>query len=79
MNVTCRSWHVTHGKRWVNDMDMTGIVQMISSVGFPIVMCIILFNYVKETQAELTKAVNSLTTMVGELRDEIERMYKGVD
>lgn len=63
----------------MNDMDMTGIVQMISSVGFPIVMCIILFNYVKETQAELTKAVNSLTTMVGELRDEIERMYKGVD
>ena len=63
----------------MNDMDMTGIVQMISSVGFPIVMCIILFNYVKETQAELTKAVNSLTTMVGELRDEIERLYKGVD
>lgn len=63
----------------MNNMDMTGIVQMISSVGFPIVMCIILFNYVKETQAELTKAVNSLTTMVGELRDEIERMYKGVD
>ncbi len=77
--MTFRLWCVTHGRRWVNDMDMTGIVQMISSVGFPIVMCIILFNYVKETQAELTKAVNSLTTMVGELRDEIERMYKGAD
>lgn len=60
-------------------MDMASVVQMISSVGFPIVMCIILFNYVKETQQELTKAVNSLTTMVEELRDEIERMYKGVE
>lgn len=58
-------------------MDMTSIVQMISSVGFPIVMCIILFNYVKETQSELTKAVNSLTVMVGELRDEIKVMYGG--
>ena len=62
----------------MNSVDMASVVQMVSSVGFPIVMCIILFNYVKETQQELTKAVNSLTTMVGELRDEIERMYKGV-
>lgn len=58
-------------------MDMTGVIQMISSVGFPIVMCVILFNYVKETQTELTKAVNSLTLMVGELRDEIKAMYGG--
>lgn len=58
-------------------MDMANIVQMISSVGFPIVMCVILFNYIKETQAELTRAVNSLTAMVGELRDEIEKMYGG--
>lgn len=60
-------------------MDMTAIVQMVSSVGFPIVMCIILFNYIKETQSELTKAVNSLTDMVGELRLELEKIYKGGD
>lgn len=58
-------------------MDMAAIVQMISSVGFPVVMCIILFNYIKETQNDLTKAVNSLTDMVRELRDEIERAYEG--
>ena len=60
-------------------MDMAAVVQMISSVGFPIVMCVILFNYVKETQAELTKAVNSLTVMVGELRDEIKELSRRGD
>lgn len=57
-------------------MDITAIMQMISSVGFPIVMCIILFNYIKESQSELTKAVNSLTEMVGELRDEIKDLRR---
>lgn len=57
-------------------MDMAAIMQMISSIGFPIVMCIILFNYIKESQSELTKAVNSLTEMVGELRDEIKDLRR---
>lgn len=58
-------------------MDMTAIVQMISSVGFPIVMCVILFNYIKETQSKLTEAVNSLTDTVSALRIELEKMYRG--
>ena len=66
-----------NGIKGVILMDMAAIVQMISSVGFPVVMCIILFNYIKETQNDLTKAVNSLTDMVRELRDEIERAYEG--
>lgn len=57
-------------------MDLASVMQMISSVGFPIVMCIILFNYIKESQSELTKAVNSLTEMVGELRDEIKDLRR---
>ena len=60
-------------------MDMAAVVQMISSVGFPIVMCVILFNYMKENQNELIKAVNSLTIMVGELRDEIRDISKKGD
>lgn len=60
-------------------MDMAAVVQMVSSVGFPIVMCIILFSYIKETQSELTKAVNSLTTMVGDLRDEIREISRRGD
>ena len=58
-------------------MDMSAIVQMISSVGFPIVMCVILFNYIKETQSKLTEAVNSLTDTVSALRIELEKMYRG--
>ena len=58
-------------------MDMTAIVQMISSVGFPIVMCVILFNYIKETQSKLTEAVNSLTDTVSALLIELEKMYRG--
>lgn len=61
---------------------MDAVVQMVSSVGFPIVMCLSLFYYVKELEENhkeetksLTDALNNNTLVLQKLCDamEIER------
>lgn len=70
-----------------NDMDANTIIQIISSLGFPIVMCGALFWYMvrqrqahqeetehlKDTIAENTKVLAELTTLIKILTDEEER------
>lgn len=70
-----------------NDMDANTIIQIISSLGFPIVMCGALFWYMvkqrqthqgetehlKDTIAENTKVLAELTTLIKVLTDEKER------
>ena len=69
------------------NMDANSIIQIISSLGFPIVMCGALFWYMvkqreahqeetehlKDTIAENTKVLAELTTLIKVLTDEKER------
>lgn len=59
-------------------MDVTEIANMISSVGFPIVMCIILFKYMeknddkREREAnEMREAINNNTQVMNSLLENI--------
>lgn len=68
-------------------MDVQTVTQLISSVGFPVVMCGALFWYMvkqrqahqqetehlKDTIAENTKVLAELTTLIKVLTDEQER------
>lgn len=44
--------------------DLTGIVQIISTVGFPIVMCLILMKYMTEQNAKHESEVSHLTDTI---------------
>lgn len=45
------------------------IVNIIGSLGFPIAMCLAMFNYMKTNNKELTAAVTDLSKCVTELKD----------
>ena len=60
-------------------MDISAITQMITSVGFPICMTLILCYYIKdqtdvhkEETKELTNAINSLREMISEIKTKLE-------
>lgn len=60
-------------------MDISTVTQMITSVGFPICMTLILCYYIKyqtdvhkEETKELTNAINSLREMIAEIKMELE-------
>lgn len=64
-------------------MDISSVTQMITSVGFPICMTLLLCYYIKyqtdvhkaETK-ELTNAINSLREMISEIKTELEGEVK---
>ena len=61
--------HFTHVKREVIGMNIDGIVQIITTVGFPIAACIALFwqnMKMSETIANNTEAIVELTTIIKE-------------
>ena len=51
---------------------MNEILNAVSVVGFPIVMCGILCYYIFKTQNELIKAINSNTLEISKLIERIE-------
>ena len=53
-------------------MDANAILQAIGSIGFPIVMCLILMKYVQTTQDKLIEAIQNLTLAVKRLETLIE-------
>lgn len=60
-------------------MDITDITNLISSVGFPIVMCIVLFKYMEknddkreEEAKELREVINNNTLVLTELVSKID-------
>ena len=53
-------------------MDANAILQAIGSIGFPIVMCLILMKYVQNTQDKLIEAIQNLTLAVKRLETLIE-------
>lgn len=63
-------------------MEGQAIVNAISSIGFPIVMCLILVWYIKSTHEKLIEAIQSLTQAVIKLEtriDTIEDQTRGED
>lgn len=53
------------------------VVKAISSVGFPIVMCGVLFWYIYKVESQLTEAINQLTQVITRL--EIKLDSRGED
>ena len=60
-------------------MDVSTVTQIITSVGFPICMTLILWYYIKyqtdvhnEETKELTNAINSLREMISEIKTKLE-------
>lgn len=67
-------------------MELTGIVQIISTVGFPIAMCLALFYYLikkDETHAteskEFADALNKNTVVLQQLTDTLQLTKGGSD
>lgn len=58
-------------------MDYQAIVNLISSVGFPIFMCLYLVNTQNKQMAAMTEALNSLKESMQEMRDS-DRELKAV-
>jgi len=52
--------------------DMNTFVQMISTVGFPIVCVVFLWNYVNTTMKEFTKTMNENTLMLQKLYEKLD-------
>ena len=52
-------------------MDASWIQTIISSVGFPIAMCIMLCYYIFKVQSKLTDAIMELTQMIKELNQRL--------
>lgn len=64
-------------------MDISSITQLITSVGFPICMTLILCYYIKyqtdahkEETKELTNAINALKEMISEMKTKLEGALK---
>lgn len=64
-------------------MDVTQIVEIVSTVGFPIVMCLILLKYMKQERDEhdkevqhLTETINANTKVLTELCTLIKTLIK---
>lgn len=64
-------------------MDFNAIIQAIASLGFPIVMCLLVFWKMNENQKEdreyqkeQTKAITNLTVAVSELREVVKMWQK---
>ena len=55
-------------------MDANAIISTISSVGFPIVMCLILIWYIKGTHEKLIEAIQSLTQAVVKLEVRLDKL-----
>lgn len=60
-------------------MDISTITSLIGSIGFPIVMCLMMFNYMKDEEAKLTDAINELKNVITILTERIERIDKKDD
>lgn len=61
-------------------MDINEIVSIVSSLGFPIVMCLLFFKYIRELQAQhreesnkMAEAINNNTLTMQKLVDTLER------
>lgn len=49
------------------------VVKAISSVGFPIVMCGVLFWYIYKVESKLTDAINNLSQVIVRLETKLDK------
>lgn len=54
-------------------MEIETIVSLISSVGFPIICCVIMWKYINTTMQDFTKTMNENTRMIEKLCERIGR------
>lgn len=59
-------------------MDLTQITTMCSSLGFPIVMCLLLFNYIKTEQKETRTMINLLKESVDHLVEALREKHEEI-
>ena len=52
-------------------MDMSNIAQLVSSIGFPIVMCLIMCWFIKYTTDNYYQRIDALVEKMGELSEKI--------
>lgn len=60
-------------------MDVTQISSLIGSLGFPIVMCILLFSYMKEQNEQHQEETNALKDAINELKVAITTLTERLD
>lgn len=48
------------------------IITAVGTLGFPAVMCVLMFNYMKDNTVQLNDAVSTLTGVVNELKAMIQ-------
>ena len=54
--------------------EVTTITSMISNVGFPIAMCLLMMWYIYTSQSKLTEAINELKETMVEVKARLEAM-----
>lgn len=54
-------------------MEIETIVSLISSVGFPIVCCIFMWQYINTTLKDFMKTMNENTKMISKLCEKIDK------
>lgn len=59
-------------------MDLQAISQICSSMGFPIVMCLLMFNYIKTEQKETRSIIQSLKESIDQLNNTVRERNEKV-
>ena len=47
---------------------LTTVMQVVGSLGFPIVMCILLYNHLKEVQKDHKEEISKLSEVINDLK-----------
>lgn len=54
-------------------MDVSAVLSAIGSVGFPIVMCVMLFQYMKDESSQTREAIMELKSAITTLTERLKR------
>ena len=57
-------------------MDVNGIINLIGSLGFPIVACVGMFYLYNRTLKDFTSTLNDIANEIKELREELKELIK---
>lgn len=60
-------------------MDMTAISQLIASIGFPIVMCLLMYKYITEDSKQTREAISRLEKAITSMQQIIEHFLERED
>lgn len=55
-------------------MELNEIMTLISTIGFPIAMCIVLMRYIQTTQKELIEKLGEISLSIGVLCTKVEEV-----